>query len=728
MASMASIPWAAGTQLGPYELLAPLGAGGMGEVWKARDTRIDRTVAIKRLKAAHLERFKREARAIAALNHPHICQLYDLGPDYLVMEYVEGVPISSPLPAAEAVRLAIQIAAALEEAHGKGIIHRDLKPANILNTSKGVKLLDFGLAKMEAATASADDTLSMALTEPGMIMGTVAYMSPEQAQGLPVDARSDVFSFGAVLYEMLSGRRAFRGQTAIATITAVVKEDPAPVSASPAIQSIVGRCLAKQPSQRFQTIAEVKTALEQVGQTEDAPRPSIAVLPFANMSGDKEQEYFSDGLAEEIINVLAHIPDLRVIARTSAFAFKGQNTDIRKIAETLGVTHVLEGSVRKAGNRVRVTGQLITAHDGSHIWSERFDREMEDVFAIQDEIAGAIASALKMRLSPDAAARRHTPPLPAWEAMLKARHYMQKWTPDSLARAKQSYLEATQLDQQFALAHAELGLLYFVLACEGQVTAPEAAARMQAEAREALALDPSLAEALAVLALVAVLDYNWKEAGRQFDLALAREALSPLVRYFYSAFYLCSVGRMQEAMEQVKRALREDPLNVLLRICPGEYLLAEGDPAGEASLLKVLELNENAWIAMLWLAAFYVTSGRTPEAQTLAARAYDLVLNATGFVAGFAKLSGDGQRAEALLAVLGSTDTYGVPAHYFIYYMVCGELDVAAGWLQKMIEQRDTRAPWLLPHLFGLGFTASPYWPKLAKMMNLPSPASNDKD
>jgi len=725
MASMASTPWAAGTHLGPYELLAPLGAGGMGEVWKARDTRIDRTVAIKRLKTEHLERFKREARAIAALNHPHICQLYDLGPDYLVMEYVEGVPIPSSLAAPEAVRLAIQIAAALEEAHAKGIIHRDLKPANILNTSKGVKLLDFGLAKMEASPASADDTLSMALTEPGVIMGTVAYMSPEQAQGFPVDARSDVFSFGAVLYEMLSGRRAFRGQTAIATITAVVKEDPAPVGTSPALQSLVGRCLAKQPSQRFQTIADVKAALEQIGQVEDAPRPSIAVLPFANMSGDKEQEYFSDGLAEEIINVLAHIPDLRVIARTSAFAFKGQNTDIRRIAETLGVTHVLEGSVRKAGNRVRVTAQLITAHDGSHIWSERFDREMEDVFAIQDEIAEAIAAALKMRLSPDRSARRHIPPLPAWEAILKARHYMQKWTWEASARGKQCYLEAIELDPQFALAHCELGLLYFVMATENQVPAREAAALMNDEARKALRIDPSLGEAHAVLALVAVLDYDWKEAGPQFELALAHEPVSPLVRYFYSSFYLCSVGRMPEAKEQLERALREDPLNLLLRISPGMFLLGTGDPAGEAELLKVLDLNENAWIAMLWLGSYYQMLGRTQEALTFAERAYSLVPNATGFVAAYLQGSGDAERAKAMLATLGSEDTYGVPAQHFLYHMACEEADVAAYWLEKSIEQRDTRAPWHLPRVFGTTFISSPYWPKLAKMMNLPSPANN---
>ena len=278
--------WAPGIRLGPYELTAPLGAGGMGEVWKARDTRVDRVVAIKRLKAEHAERFKREARAIAALNHPHICQLYDVGPDYLVMEYVEGEILTGPVPVADAVRLAVQIAEALTAAHRKGIVHRDLKPANILVAESGAKLLDFGLAQMDAPLMSGDGTISVALSEPGVIVGTVAYMSPEQAQGQAVDARSDVFSFGAVLYEVLSGRRAFRGGTPFATITAVINERPPALEAPAALGRIVSRCLAKQPGDRFQTMAEVRAALEQAAVSPAAQRSSIAVLPFANMSRD----------------------------------------------------------------------------------------------------------------------------------------------------------------------------------------------------------------------------------------------------------------------------------------------------------------------------------------------------------------------------------------------------------------------------------------------------------
>ena len=384
-----------GSKLGPYEILSSIGSGGMGSVYKARDTRLGRTVAIKKVKEQHSERFKQEARSIAALNHPNICQIHDIGDDYLVLEYVEGKPLSSPLPEQEAVRLAIQIATALEEAHQNGIIHRDLKPSNIMVTDKGsVKLLDSGLAKLHEQDASISSlpTADFPATQAGAILGTVAYMSPEQAQGQLADARSDIFSFGLVLYEMLSGRRAFSGDSNFSVMTAIVSKEPASVQASPQLERVVKRCLEKKPAERYQTMAELKAALEKAGKpkvavSSEEPQPSIAVLPFVNMSGDKEQEYFSDGLAEEIINALTKIPELKVVARTSAFAFKGKEQDIRKIGETLNVSTILEGSVRKAANRIRITAQLIKAADGYHLWSERYDREMTDVFAVQDEIA-----------------------------------------------------------------------------------------------------------------------------------------------------------------------------------------------------------------------------------------------------------------------------------------------------------------------------------------------------
>src|SRR4029453_6257633 len=291
---------------------------------------------IKRLRVPG-ETIEREARTIAGLNHPHICTLHDIGSDYLVMEFIDGAALSGPMKPAEAVRVALQIVGALEAAHGRGIVHRDLKPANILLAEGRAKLLDFGIARVRAGV-----TPDATMTNETTVSGTPAYMAPEQAQGGAADARSDIFSFGAVLYEMRSGRRAFDGPSGIETLTAVLRDDPPPPDPPSALTAVVKRCLEKSPTARYQTVAELKAALEQIG---DAAKSgaSIAVLPFTNLSSDPEQEYFSDGLTEEIINALAHVPELKVIAKTSAFAFKGQQVPIRQIADALAVNRVLEG-------------------------------------------------------------------------------------------------------------------------------------------------------------------------------------------------------------------------------------------------------------------------------------------------------------------------------------------------------------------------------------------------
>ncbi len=398
--------------VGPYQIQSLLGAGGMGEVYRANDTRLGRDVAIKILPEpfasdpARVQRFEEEARAIASLNHAHICQLHDIGPGYLVLEYVEGDAPRGPMSAAQALPLALQVVSALEAAHARGVLHRDLKPANIVVTPQGnVKLLDFGLAKL--MSGDTDATMTMA----GAVIGTPAYMSPEQAQGRSIDARSDVFSLGAVLYELLSGRRAFDGISPAEVLSAVMRDDPQPLRSSPALERIVGRCLAKQPGQRFQTMGELRSALEVASaETAAAPpiaaMPSIAVLPFANMSANEEAGYFGDGLAEEVINLLAQMPGLKVAGRTSSFFFRGKDVEFAEIARRLNVEYLLEGSVRTAANRIRVTAQLIKVADGFHLWSERYDREMTDIFTIQDEITHAIGAALRLKLAPQPAPQR----------------------------------------------------------------------------------------------------------------------------------------------------------------------------------------------------------------------------------------------------------------------------------------------------------------------------------
>src|SRR6266851_2968063 len=457
------MPLSAGDKLGPYQILAPIGAGGMGEVYRAKDPRLNRDVAIKVSASQFSERFEREAKAIAALNHPNICQIYDIGPNYLVMEFIEGTPLHGPLPHNQALRYALQICDALDAAHKKSITHRDLKPANILVTASGVKLLDFGLAKVGTANAgpgSDDATQSIDLTEVGTDLGTVSYMSPEQAKGEPADARSDIFSFGVVLYETLFGRRAFSGSSSIETMAAIVRDEPEPLDAPSSLCAIVARCLRKLPTNRFQSMSEVRAALEQASATVTAKSPSIAVLPFANMSADKENEYFSDGLAEEILNLLAKIPGLKVIARTSSFAFRGKEQDITQIAEALRVLTILEGSVRRAGNRIRVTAQLINAADGTHLWSERYDRDMADVFAIQDEIAQAISEALKVRLAP----RAQIVNLEAYQNYLKGQYYRVRLTAESLAKSKEYFEQALAIDPNYASAYSGLATYYNSLA------------------------------------------------------------------------------------------------------------------------------------------------------------------------------------------------------------------------------------------------------------------------
>ena len=732
-----------GTRLGPYEINAQIGVGGMGEVYRARDTRLDRIVAIKVLPEAlaadpqFRDRFEREARAISSLNHPHICTLYDVGhqdgTNYLVMEYLEGETIAQrletgALPVDEALRCAIEIADALDKAHRQGMTHRDLKPGNIMLTKAGAKLLDFGLAKSIALGMAGADLSSLPTPPPdvtaqGTIVGTFQYMAPEQAEGRPLDARADVFSFGAVLYEMVSGSRAFGGSSVAQVLSAVLRDDPRPFEAPPALARVVTRCLAKQPGQRFQTMADVRAALEHASQKSSDAEPSIAVLPFANLSADKENEYFSDGLAEEIINVLAHVPGLKVIARTSAFAFRGKDQDVRTIAQTLGVRSILEGSVRRSGSRIRVAAQLIDAEGGHHLWSERYDREMADVFAIQDDIAQAIASALQTKLSvAPAVLRRYTPNLPAYEAYLKALHDIGHKTPDRLARAREWLEQAVALDPKFALAHNALGFYYLRLALPGLMPAQDAMPLVRAAAKQALSIDPSLPEAYALLGVVAAIyDYDWVESERLFRLALRGDSVAPLVR-FISEFYLLPVGRLQDAVEEHERALEEDPLNLVGRFQLAWCLQVTGMQAQAVTeFRRVLDLDESFWLAAYGLSIACALNGMLPEAVQYAEKAYAVAPWATtntGLLAAVLRLSGDTRRAEEILGTLGDGRSYGAPSGFAICYVLCSEHDKAADWAEKAIEQRDPRIPVFL-RTFETIWRSSPRWAALLRQINL---------
>ena len=718
-----------GARLGPYEILVLLGTGGMGEVWKARDTRLNRIVAVKRLTEQHSKRFEQEARAIAALNHPHICQIYDVGPDYLVLEYIEGQTLADRLrtgglPPEEALRIARQIVEGLEEAHRAGILHRDLKPSNVMITAKGsAKLLDFGLARL--VSADADVTR---ITREGTVLGTAAYMSPEQAEGRPVDSRSDIFSFGAVLYEMLSGTRAFGQATALQVMNAVVREQPPPLQTAPALERIVRRCLEKSPGQRFQTMGEVRAMLEEPATEPARPigrEPSVAVLPFANMSADKENEYFSDGLAEEIINALAHVPGLKVTGRTSSFFFRGEDVEFGEIGRTLHVDHILEGSVRKAGSRIRVTAQLIKVADGFHLWSERYDRELTDVFAVQDDITQAIATALQVKLSQDTVPlRRHAPDLRAYDAYLKALDQWSRPTLESLVRVREYLDTAIALDPEFAPAHTALGLYYSMMAGIGYRSTREVIPLARTAVREALRIDPSLSEPHALLGAWAAgyVDYDWHVAEQHWRLALAREPVSDHVRFWYGNHYLLPLGRFQDALDAMAKGLEGDPINLLYRHHFADGLRNAGRfEEAEAELRRILELDGNFPMALGTLGALCAQQGKFDEALALSERAYALMPLplAAGQLSALLRRTGETSRADTLLEGLRPGTALGATTGMAIFHALCGEFDQAAEWVERAIEDRYPR----LVATFRPLLRSSRRWPALARMMNLPEPA-----
>jgi TolB-like protein/tetratricopeptide (TPR) repeat protein len=536
---------------------------------------------------------------------------------------------------------------------------------------------------------------------------------------MALDERSDVFSFGAVLYELLAGRRAFD------SLAAVLRDDPAPLT-SPAA-AIASRCLAKQPGQRFQSMTDVKTGLMGiVGHARPAEQPSIAVLPFANMSGDKEQEYFSDGLAEEIINALVKLPGLKVIARTSAFAFKGQNIDIRKIAETLGVTSVLEGSVRRSGNRIRVTAQLITAADGTHLWSERYDREMADVFAVQDEISAAISGALQVKLSPAAAVKpRYTPKLPAYEALLKAKHFHWKVTAESMEQAKGFYEQAIALDPQYALAQALYADYLFGRTTIGLSSLREVAETSRTLALRALELDPSLPEAHSTLGLLAAhFDFNWKESEAECALATASDAASPHC-HFVSGLCLLAAGRRAEAVAQMEQALQGDPLQLTIRVFTAATLGAVGRHAeAEEHFRQAMHLDSSFFWSYDYLAGFYAGRGKFAEALPIAQRAFDLspwYPMSIGLCAGVLVRTGQASEGKELAQKLGPGKISGAATGWAIFHTCCGEIDVAADWYETAIEERDSLVFSMLQSAMGEPVRASAHWPKLAALLNLPA-------
>jgi eukaryotic-like serine/threonine-protein kinase len=689
------MPHSAGEKLGPYEILALIGAGGMGEVYKARDPRLNRDVAIKISRTEFDERFEREAKACAALNHPHICQIYDVGPNYLVMEYLEGAPLKGPLPEAAVLKLAAQIAEALEAAHARGITHRDLKPANILVTAHGIKLVDFGIAKQAAPVLGQDET-TFALTGAGMVVGTPAYMSPEQAQGLATDSRSDIFSFALVLYEMLSGRRAFAGETAVAILTAVVHKEPAPIEASPAMVRVLMRCLRKAPGDRYRSIADVKAALAELGETRAIDKPSIAVLPFANLSADKENEYFSDGLAEEILNALTQLPGLRVVARASAFAFRGREHAIAEIGEKLSVASVLNGSVRRSGNRIRVTAQLISVRDESQLWSERYDREMRDVFDIQDEIAQSIVEKLQVQLGTRAGqtlVKRYTENPAAHSLYLKGNFHLYHVRPEEMQKGKVCLEQAVALEPNHAPAWVHLAWFYIGSGFQGHASPRELWPKAKEAAHRAVTADPELAEAQGVAGMVAALsEYMWAEALSRFDNALRLNPASART-YLWLSQVQMAMGRSQECWDSTQRAVELDPLFVLYRSISAERLIFRGEYERAADYaLQILDIDPEYAMARGILGQAYSRIGRHEEGIALLEKALETSsFYHGGFLSWAYVAAGRRGDAEGFVARLEEKRRRKhVPAATLAFAALgVGDVDGALAWIEEALGERD---------------------------------------
>jgi TolB-like protein/Flp pilus assembly protein TadD len=565
-----------GKTLGPYRVQEKLGEGGMGEVYRAWDPRLDRPVAIKIVSTSaapdRLARFEREARAAAAVSHPHVLTIFDVGvhegQPYLVTELVEGrtlreVVAGGPVDVARAVEIARQIASGVAAAHGRGVLHRDLKPENVMVTTGGlVKVLDFGLAKLLGA--SGDDAATTELgTSAGAVMGTLAYMSPEQLRGEPADTRADIFAVGVVLHEMLAGDHPFRRATGPATAAAILHEPAGDVPAArrvpPGLARIVARCIAKHPAERFQSAADLVFALDAIGAAGARPAApdeaiSLAVLPFADMSQAGDHGWLCDGIADELITALTHVAGLRVAARSASFQFRNATAGLEAVGSRLGVATVLEGSVRTAGDRLRITVQLVNVADGYQRWSKRFDGTLSDVFSFQDEIARSVTEALRGIVTPSdrVALRRPETKLEAYEHYLRGRQLLHRFERVALVGAREMFERAIGTDEAYAPAHAGLADAHSWLYEWWGGTADDLEAADRAS-RRALELAQGLAEAHASRGFVLSLTGRYEESQAAFERA---RALNPnsFDAHYLQARMAFAWGRVEQAAELFKRA------------------------------------------------------------------------------------------------------------------------------------------------------------------------------
>jgi TolB-like protein/predicted Ser/Thr protein kinase len=773
---------------GHYRIQSKLGAGGMGEVYRAHDESLDRDVALKVLPADSFAdpsaraRLLREARTASQLNHPNVCTIHEVGEiegqAYIAMELVDGRSLSEliaqqPLPSDQVLRYAVQLADALEHAHEHSVVHRDLKSANVIITPEGrAKVLDFGLAKRFSENELDDVTRSQAsLTTPGILVGTLAYMAPEQLRGQPADAHSDIWALGVVLYEMAAGARPFQGKTGFELTSAILQQPPPslPSFVPLPLKAVIDRCLAKEPAQRYQRAGEVRAALEAIQTGEVAPWAgwryalsrrrwlavagtvfalgavlaalnferlrvlfggapaalhieSLAVLPLENLSGDSEQEYLSEGIHEALITDLAQLGGLkRVIARSSVMRFRGTKKPLQEIARDLKVDALITGAVLRSGNRVRITAQLINPVSEAQLWAHSYERDLRDVLSLQNDVVSAITQQVNVHLSPQEQARlataRQVNPV-AHEAYLKGKFYLNKYTPESFKKGLAYLQQAIEKDPSNPLPYAELALGYSMM---GHEQAPDRFPKAKAAALKALELDDSLAEAHEALAEIK-LYRDWDFVGAEQAFRRALEINPNLAQgHVHYSWYLQLVRPLDQAIAEMERAQELDPLTPLWSAWLGwQYWQAgQNDKAIDAAR-KSLELDPNFPVGLYVLGAAYAQKGMYEQAIASHKKA-GMASPAWKWPLGYTyALAGRTEEARKVAAELEKEPTGLNPWGLAEIYTALGEKDAAFRWLEVCFRSRSGYMPWIGIEIPFKSLHSDPRFQDLLRRMNVP--------